>query len=435
MPVLTIILVLAMCITGVSVYGASVAGLLIFLCFVVFYVLLPGLLILEALPLGDHHFSTHLAAGIFTGWAFELFVYFINDAVPSDALLYACGPVVSIIYAILVCRRGSGNAFRNISEKVKDVPVSAWIFFLLVLLYALMTTQYLYLSPAISDFTHVNPDKAYHMGLIDSLSHDYPLMSLWIDGREINYHIFTEMLYSIPVRLFGLDADFVLMSCGPFFTAGVFGISTYSFFSEMSEHPERAGIYSLLVILADLFIARSYYNSIAFKFIITNDNAAGFGVAAAYTFAVLLKLFEEQSRKPGFRGTGLAVLLAVMAMLVTGIKGPIGAVLIASLWGTMFLGWILRKIPFKSIIPLLLITAGFVFIYINVLGSKGQTNGGGNSIIALANITNICFWKKPLIAMLKSMGIPSVIRLGIVLIAFLAFFLTAYFLTVLNRLH
>ena len=428
MPVFCILAVFALTLTGVKIYGASVPGLVIFLCFVLFYVLFPGLLILRYVPLGDHSFSTHLTAGVFTGWAFELILYFITDVIGTNILLYACGPLMSLAFAVLVLRNDPADKLRDLSGKIRSVPVCAWVFFLLVLLYAMMTTQYLYLAPSLSDFIHVNPDKAYHMGLIDSLSHDYPLMSLWIDGRQINYHIFTEMLYSIPVRLFDLDADFMLLSCGPFFTAGVFSVSLYSFFSEMSDHPERAGLYSLLVILADLFIARSYYNSIAYKFIITNDNAAGFGVAAAFLFAILLKLFEKQSRDPDFRSMRPAILLAATAMLATGIKGPIGAVLICALWGTMMLGWILKKLPFKYIVPLMLITVGFVFIYIEILGSKGQTNGGGDSIFALANITNICFWKKPLIASLKAMGVPSVIRLGIVFLVFLVFYLTAFFL-------
>ncbi len=428
MPFFCLITVFALGLTGVKVYGASVPGLAVFLCFVLFYVLFPGLLILRAVPLGNRSFSTQLTAGVFTGWAFQLLLYFITDVIRTNILLCACGPLMSLAFAVLFLRDEPSDKLRDLSVKVRSVPVCAWIFFMLVLLYAMMTTQYLYLAPELSDFIRVNPDKAYHMGLIDSLSHDYPLMSLWIDGRQINYHIFTEMLYSIPVRLFGLDADFMLLSCGPFFTAGVFSVSLYSFFAELSDRAERAGLYSLLVILADLFIARSYYNSIAYKFIITNDNAAGFGVAAAFFFAVLLRLFEKQSTSGDLKSIRSAILLSVTAMLATGIKGPIGAVLIAALWGTMMLGWLLRKLPFRYIVPLLLITVGFVFIYIEILGSKGQTNGGGDSIIALANITNICFWKKPLIASLKALGIPSPVRLAIVFVVFLAFYLTAFFL-------
>ena len=428
MPVLSFILVIVMGYIGIAIYGASAPGLLMFMCFAVFYVLFPGLLILYVIPLDIKHLSTRLAVSLFTGWAFEVAVYFISDAICNDILLYVSGPLLSLFFIIIVLRSGIKDSISSLLRSIRRVPVCAWLFFLLVLLYALMTTQYMYLAPALSDFTYVNPDKAYHMGLIDSLSHDYPLMSLWIDGRVINYHIFTEMLYSIPVRLFGMDSDFLLLSCGPFFTAFVFSLSLYSFFVELSAKPRRAGLYSLLVILANLYIVRSYYNSIAFKFIITNDNAAGFGVAAALVFVVVLKLFGDQFGQLGAKSVPVILLLTSILMLATGIKGPIGAVLVGALWGTMLLGWIMKKVPFRTVIPLLIMTAGFAVIYIEVLGSKGQTNAGGNSVLAFANITNICYWKDPLIEMLKSVGIPTIIRLGIVLVVFMIFYLTAFFL-------
>lgn len=428
MPTVSLLLIAVMTGISVIVYGSSLSGLLLFLCFVIFYVLLPGLLIMRAIPLDIRRLSTSLAIGLFTGWALEIILYFVSDAVSGDIILYIFGPVLSLIYILIVSRLGLSDRVSALSKGITRAPVSAWIFFLLVLLYALMTTQYNYLSPALSDFTYVNPDKAYHMGLIDSLSHDYPLMSLWINGREINYHIFAEILYSIPVRLFHMDSDFLLMSCGPFFTSGVFSISLYSCFAELSSRPRRAGLYSLLVILSDLYIVRSYYNSIAFKFIITNDNAAGFGVAAAFVFLIILKKFEGSFDRLSLKSIPVILLLTAILMLTTGIKGPIGAVLIAAMWGTVFLGWLLRKIPFRYIVPLLIMTMGFALVYVEVLGSKGQSNAGGNSVISLANITNICFWKKPLIALLKSAGIPTSARLAIVMAVFLVFYLTAFFL-------
>ena len=106
--------------------------------------------------------------------------------------------------------------------------------------------QFRYLTPGLSDFTIMNSDKAYHMGLINSLSHDYPMQSPWVSGKYITYHIFSEILLSIPVRVFGVPVDTMMLSFGPIWTAYTFSLSTYSFFREMSRRPERAGVYSLL---------------------------------------------------------------------------------------------------------------------------------------------------------------------------------------------
>lgn len=425
---ITAVLVLALVSISIFSYGAAPLSLLIFAAFFIFYVQLPGMAILDLFRISPARTSTGLALGLFSGWAFNIAVYFINDFIRNDFLLYVMGPVMSAVFIVSVIRRGKDSLIASFKDALSGISLWLCLFVLLALCYSLMTTQYLYLSPDMSEWICVNPDKAYHMGLIDSLSHDYPLESLWIQGRHINYHIFTEILYSIPVRLFNMDADFVLMSCGPYFTTYAFCVSLYSFFAELTSKPDRAGLYCLLVMLSNLYITKSYYNSIAFKFALTNDNSAGFGIAAAMMFMVLFHMYYESTELSTGRKIGFVVLLGAFMMLTTGIKGPMGAVLIAGLWGTFILGFILRKVSFKQILPLLILTAGFLLIYLTVLGSKGQSNGSGQSVISFATITNIAFWKKPLIAMMKAIAIPKSVRLLVVLLVFMIFFLTAFFL-------
>lgn len=420
--------VLVMGYIGVSVYGAPLGSLAILTFFFIVYVQIPGLLIIRSAGLDKGHVSTALALGIFAGWTLELAVYFISDFLHNNLLLWTIGPLATIayIYCALTGRNGKGLLSRRLS--IRRISPAFCIFMVIALFYCLVNTQYLYMSPAISDYTYINPDKAYHMGLINSLSHDYPLMCPWVSGVEINYHIFSEMLFSIPVRLFAVEADAVTMSFAPFFTTYCFGLSYYSFFREMSSKPGRAGIYALLVLLANIYITRSPNYSLAFKFILINDNSAGYGMAACLMTIVLIGKWQDAFEEKKPERHGLLLLVAAFVMLTTGIKGPMGAVAIAALWGTVMLGVVLRKLTPKTLLPLIIVTAGFLLVYMVVLGSKGQTNGSGTSVIAFAKITNIAYWKGPLIAWLKSAGIPKLVRLGIVMIVFMVFFLSIYFI-------
>ena len=232
--VLCIVAAAVMIVISIAVYGASAPGLLIMLLFTFFYVQLPGLMVLRAAGLRPRYLSTTLALGLFSGWAFILLLYFLADWLRADFILYAVCPVISAAFLVIYFRerKESKNRF-NIN--LNHIPAAFCIFFVLILFYCIVNTQYLYLSPEISKATYMNPDKAYHIGLINSLSHDYPLESPWISGIYINYHIFSEMMLSIPVRLFDVPADLVTLSFGPFFTAYSFGLSMYSFFREMSE--------------------------------------------------------------------------------------------------------------------------------------------------------------------------------------------------------
>lgn len=415
---------------GVIVYGADVSALCLFALFMIVYVMIPGYAIIRFLKIDTPHLSTILALSLYSGWALCVMLYFLADMLRFNFLVAAGCPLITAYWLIHEFRRPKGIRKISVRERMSRVPVSFCIFFVLVLLYALMTTQYLYMSPALSASINVNPDKAYHMGLIGSLSHDYPLQSPWIQGRFISYHIFTEILYAIPVRLFGMEADFLLLSCGPYLTTFAICTSMYSFFAELSHKADRAGVYCLIVILSNPFIAKTFYNSIAFKFIITNDNTSGYGVMSSMAFVVLLKYFFEEYEERGRRVPwGLTALLTAFMLLIAGIKGPMGIVLLASFWGTLFLGWILRQSKFNLVTPAIAFTAAFAIVYMTVLGAKGRGEAtGGNTLFDFANITNICFWKDPLIEYLKAASVPLPARLVILMIVFLLFYLTVFFI-------
>lgn len=421
---------------AVFVYGLKIDKLCVFFAFIALYVQLPGLFVMNALRVRLGHISSNLIVGFFTGWALIIAEYFITDVIKNNILLIAIGPILSAFYVYKVWSTAKTNRVRVVKDadwqplligkfNFNKLSTAFCVFVVLVLLYAMINTQYVYLSPELSDFTYMNADKAYHMGLIDSLSHDYPLQSPWVQGRIIHYHIFTEMLYAVAVRLFGLSADFILMSCSAYFTTYILCLSLYALFKEFCDRKDRAGIYSLLVILSNIYITRNITKSIAFKFCIINDNAAGCGIAACLVVAILVKYWMGEKSKSS---VGLSSLLVANIMLLTGIKGPMGAVMIAGIWGAFILGLILRQVDIKKILPLLIMTAGFVLIYATILGSKGQSNGEGESIIAFATIANIAFWKPAVIAFMKRFGIPKIARLAVVFIIFMIFLTTAYFL-------
>lgn len=419
-------LIVVMLIISVAVYGAPAPQMAITLMFFVFYIQLPGMLIAAWAGTNKGHLSTYLAAGIFAGWGVNVLAFFICDAIGNDMLLFAAGPVLSAVYLMaLLQKRSSGNALTK-RIRLDNLSLALCVFVTLTLMYCLVNTQYRYLAPELCSSIFVNPDKAYHMGIINSLSHDYPVQSLWVQGKTMKYHIFTEILFAIPVKLFGVRADVMSASFAPLFTAYCFTLSFYSFFREMTGRPDRAGIYCLIFFPSMMFNIRRWTSSFAFKLILTNDNYAGYGLAAMLVTIVVFSKWYEAYRANDKGHVKLLILCTAMTMLVAGIKGPLAAVFVAGLWGTMILGIILRKVRPASILPVILITAGFLFIYMTVLGAQGQVNAPGGASLRLAGITNIAFWKDSLIALLSSHGIPKPVRLVLVLLAFMAFFFTIY---------
>ena len=81
--------VVVMLAISVQVYGASLLWLIVLALFILFYVQLPGLMVLRAAGLRPRYLSTTLALGLFSGWAFILLLYFLADWLRADFILYA----------------------------------------------------------------------------------------------------------------------------------------------------------------------------------------------------------------------------------------------------------------------------------------------------------------------------------------------------------
>lgn len=416
----------AMLIIGITVYGVSLPYMLIMTAFIIVYVMLPGLLIVKKTGLECDHISSTLTLGLFAGWSLEVLVYFINDVVPTDLLMLAAGPVLSAIYVWQSVRTRSESGSR-IRFRFSRLPVSLCIFITVVMLYCVLHVQFRYLAPELADFMTMNPDKAYHIGLVNSLSHDYPLISPWVSGIVINYHIFSEVLLSIPVRLFHVPAYFIMLSFGSVWTTFVFSLSSYAFFREMSGSKERAGAYCLILLLSNIYITRNATASLAFKFALINDNSSGYGIGAVFASVIMFKKWYGYFKEKDAKRWPALIMLTAFIMLTTGIKGPMGAVMIAAIWGTILLGIIMRKVSPKALGPLAVITGGFMLVYMTVLSGKGTTNSSGASLFALAKIVDIAYWKKPLVAAMKAAGIPEQLRLAVVLVVFVIFLLTVFF--------
>lgn len=413
---ITTIAIIAMVVIAVVLYKAKVSDLIIFLGFFVFYIQLPGFFVLRKLNLRVNHISTQLLLSLFSGWVINIFLYFLSDIINTSILLYFVGPVLSIAF-VADCIVHKDTPILVNKCKYNKLSICLFLFIAFSLLFVLLNTQYIYLSPEASSFTYMNPDKAYHIGLIDSLSHDYPLESPWIQGRYIKYHIFTEVLYSIPVKLFGLSSENVLISCGPYMTAYVFCLAIYCLFREYSNSKDRAGVYSLILLFSSLFIGKAFYSSLAFRFVFVNENAAGYGIAGAIATLIVSKYWYE-SLLAKRNNCKWALLLLFFVMLETGIKGPMGAVLVAALWGTYLIGIVIRKVPAKAGLYLIIVSLGFILIYATILGMKGQSNASGASLFSFGTITDVCFWKKNLIAYLSAHGIPRQLRLLAILLVF-----------------
>lgn len=397
--VLSLIIILATTVVACVYFKASTSTVGICMLYTVFYIVLPGMYIAEITKLNEKNISSNLARGFFIGWIFILVCYFSSVAINNNILLFVLGPVLSMAYIVKKLKEK-----RKIKEKRISLPGTIYVFVLLIFLQAMFTTQFDYISPAFAEYSFMKPDRAYHLGIINSLSRGYPVLNPWINGRVMSYHVFTEILYAVPVRLFGLSADSVVMSFSPYLITFVFSISLYSFYKEMTNKENLIGVYCLATIAANMFMIKAFGVSYVGFHIFSNINSFGLGLCVLF---VLIPLFK--SLNFGIRENLREIIfITALIMLVTGIKGPIGITTIAGLWGTVVLGILLKKIKVRSVVPIVLFSISFVVIYLAFM--RGTGGGSGGSLFSVGKVAEILFCRETIITALKSMGAPVLIR-------------------------
>ncbi|MBQ6151638.1 MAG: hypothetical protein IJJ03_08300, partial [Mogibacterium sp.] len=379
--------------------------------------------LVSKLDLRGKYTSTYLARSFFAGFALYIAIYFISDLLGSSLLLWITGPVICIVYIVDIHRNRDGRRLINMARSIASAPASFYFFAMMVFLSSMLTTQYSYISPLHAAFSTLKIDFAYHAGIINALSQGFPPLDPWIAGRTIEYHLFTEMLYSIPVRLLDISSVDILMSCTPYIITPVFTVSLYSFYKELAGKKDRAGIYCLATHFANMFMVRQWVNSWLLFHIYSNINNAGMGLSCLLVILPLIKIWDRKEENATVRvNTKEMIFFGVLVMLTTGIKGPVSIVLVAALIGTVILGVILKSVN-RGMIALTGISCiGFILVYVYILGAQHSNETGGD-LINFWEVTDIFFLKQDVLE-----AGPKQISYPVLLLSFLVFYLTAFFL-------
>lgn len=406
-------------------FGTDGRTLLLTAVYMLFYVFFPGLYLINALDIRGEHTSTYAVRGFFTGFAAQIMVYFLSDLIGTDILLWSAGPIMSIGFFINAYRNSDGEILRKPASTILKAPVSFYCFVMLVFMYSMLNTQYTYISPQVADYSFLKIDFAFHAGIVNALSLGFPPLDPWIDGRTIEYHMFTEMLYSVPVRLFGLHSEEILMSCTPYIITPVFSISLYSFYKEFSGRKDRAGLYCLATHLANMFMVKGFASSWFLFHIYSNINNAGMGLSCLIVILPLIKLWDKEVIASDSRtNTKEMLFLGVMVMLLTGIKGPFSIVLVAALVGTVIMGAMLKSVNRGELAATGISAIGFILVYIYILGAQHSNETGGR-LFNLWEVTDIFFIKEET---LETVPGPKLAGYAVLLMVFMLCYLTAFFL-------
>lgn len=407
-------------------FDIHIWDLLIFLFFVLFFIQLQGMGILQLMRFKVSNISIGITTGFFVGLAVVFFEYFLSVFVNTNIVFFlGCGLVLLISLFDLIRNKTAVHC------SICKVQASFFMLVALVFLLSMLDVQLTFIRPEITEASSVYQDYLYHISLTNSISHDYPICNPDLYGEIVHYHFFSDLLCAIPVRLFGISSKTVLFDCMPYLNTYIVSISLYSFYRTATRNRKMTGVYSLLTIcayagiplyLGALVVENPFFSSLSLGdiplyadasllcHVVTNINAFGLGLSAVCCF-ISNYIEWEETKDVGKSFYVRLLILCVMITLVVGIKAPIGIVVVASLWGSYVLGFFFGKVNRNSVCVLIAVTICGLAVYYLTVGSSG---GGGTELglFFAEKAKALPIWG-PMTAFFDSIGMPAIIRRGI----------------------
>lgn len=349
--------------TAILGFKANYQYVVRFFLFCLFYVQLPGMGILKFTKVRYERMLTHWLIGFFIGMAFILIENWLLMLLGLEMLLNVFNPVLSIIYLAYCAIRKKIKLMETFQRvQVKGVTV---FYFTAAFAAFMLHMQFLYPNPAAAEYTTVYHDLTWSMGTINALAQGIPPIDPRGAGWIFCYHYFQELFFSICLKIFSIPADVLLFTCSPYLMAYLFGGGLLTLFREFCRKKTRAELYGIMCMLSSCciiggFIAggdmtASWLNDHIFQ----NANSVAFSLSGAMVFMVSLKY----CRKFNF-----IIVTGLIMGVVTGLKGPVAAVLMGAILSATLIGIVFRKkADLHPIMTSVICLIPFLLIYLFVI--------------------------------------------------------------------
>lgn len=348
------------------VFGATPSTLGAFSLFVVFYVIVPGVLAYRCLRRGDDVWMT-FAMGCTLGGALQALAY-VGLKIVGGSQLFPYYPITIVFWWIAARRHKADDAQRVPSNRVGFTVAIA------LLLVCAIAIQRFNLHPVESLRCFPDFDLLFHAGNVAELRHHFPLLDPRFAGLPLTYHFFAyafgagaNQVTGIPVMdLVGCyvpPAMVVLLALQVFNAGRRFSSSAW------------AGLCAcaLVMLQADFGYAppefRTAFNNLLNLGIYGSvTTCPGFILLAA--IAIELHRWLELERRVTL---GAVMLLAVLGSTASGVKGSVMPVVLAGLAAALGLAlW--RRSPSAKRTAIALATLALASLPMTLYLSLGPEN-------------------------------------------------------------
>ena len=356
-----------------------------FFIFNIFYILIPGLLLLKKtkLALKDNSGCNRILISYFLGFGVLIAEYFVCSLLKMFWAFAIFSPTVILVY----CFADRKSILQDGKSLLKEIDVNKTLSYVAVLIICYILS-FIYTTLQVGNLigkTYVNVGGDYfnHIGLIASLSKGLPASDLKVSGVTLYYHYFQDLLMGMCENIFHIPAFDLVTNCTPVMIGCVFGTSLFCILKKDTGKSRYSLKESMLSILRCCFFfvfcgawgfpltgegyQEGFLNWNNYH-ILTSVNACGFAIAAIIAILIFIKNIDlDKFSIPGY------IVFAVLVFSATGAKGPYAAVIVAAMVGVYFIRLLIERKLNKSMFIYVAIAAfSFLLTYLFIICGTSQ---------------------------------------------------------------
>lgn len=308
----------------------SIAILLKFFVYVIFWLQLPGMLLTDLLMSDRHGKAVHLLSGYFSGVMLMAALYYVESLIGLP-LLDLAGPVLSILALVYFCKKGS---FKDFGQGLRPTHV---ILFVGLYLMAIVAFQLKYIGSLSGSCSQVYHDFLFHTGNIASLSRSFPNTDIRVSSVTFYYHYFNELTFAMCKHIFKMEAFRLYMTTNPFTVAWPLTLALTAIGNRLSSggqvSEKRYFFYCTGIFVSCLCL---YFTNVKYatfplswldNHLFTNANALGLAVSLhVLILEVLVEAWDEGLSKKNM------ALIFILALTTTCFKGTTAVLVVGIVW-------------------------------------------------------------------------------------------------------
>ena len=379
--------VLTAIIVNCHVHGLGGCSGIVFFCFIIFGILIPGIALLKLFKIDKIDLVQYMGYSYGLGIAVVLFEYFVTMPIGISWISPILAVVILAISLIYLVKNKSKNDETITYQEFNIGAIGCAVFILGILIMEYYTVSLVYTRPSEQVAGNAyHSDFLFWVGNNISAAKGFPMMDYRSVGSVLNYHYFSSLLIAQINLVTGIDIVDISFFFSNSLACLVIVFCAYTFFKSVVRS-------DLLVMLGCFFYILSYGTSVSTQWHMYYC-PFGFDYGMSIGLLCISTVFWLYKHGKAINIQGI-LFSDILFGVCIGMKGPVGLIVLGG-FGLLAVFWL--KDHFKRAVVCgvnwIFIFVGVYLTFINGNYTKTTDEGAALQFFGLKNAISSNWWVK-----------------------------------------